>query len=1109
MTASSDEPQSTRWPWFMAFSAIVIALVAVTYLYYRSEFQHAVWHSHNQLHSISMLKATQIEQWRRERIAGLRMLVNSPFFSKAVQEFMTSPKSALLEGQIRRRLDAIRIAYYYHDAVILDKDMEIKVSLKQDIHILDIEAKKIVEDALLNNRIAFGDFYRCSICSGIHIDVAAPIADDFGTPIAIVVFRIDPESELYKLIQSWPVSSETGETLLVKKKADKVLVLNELRHRTGTALNLFVPITDKEDATVKAFDGGEGFVQGRDYRGVEVFADAQPIAGSPWVMMAKVDREESLSDLKYRAAVAGLFCVIIIALCGTSIGLHFLRREKTLYQTLYQSEKRTSEAKEEFRITLESIGDAVITTDTQGCVRYMNPVAEALTGWSASEALNREVTQVFNVVDEQTGLPAKNPVTAVLETGSKVSLDNETVLVSRLGGRLPIADSGAPIKDANGNIVGVVLVFRDQTEQRATQKALQKSRDKAEQYLDVSSQIVLSLDVDGKIVMVNNEGLQLLGYKREELLGKDWFDTCLATEDRGLVRQVFNSLMLGEHIDIHTFENPIITKDGSKRVILWHNTVLKNEDGEIIGTLSSGEDITDRKRAEEDTRAARKDWEDIFHAINHPTMIIDQNHDILNINKAILEATGRSVNELIGAKCYEIFHGSGEPPAQCPAAVLLRSGVSSTLEMEMPALGGYFLVSCTPVIDEEGKIRKIIHIATDITHLKRMEKEREALRTQLVQAQKMEAVGTLAGGLAHDFNNILQATLGYAELLLMDRAFPDSYRAHIKMIYESSKRGADLARRMLVFSRRTDIELKPMSLNKLVSEAVKLLERTIPKMISIELFLQDDLPLISGDQTELEQVVINLAINARDAMPDGGRLTLETREVVLDEAYARTHFGCQPGRYVLLEVSDTGVGMDETTLSRIYEPFFTTKESGKGTGLGLSVVYGIVKQHGGRIGCYSELGKGTTFKIYFPIINPSEDETETEDTSVVGGTETILLVDDEASMRDLGTRLLSSAGYTVLLASNGREALDIYKANQDSIALVLLDLIMPEMGGIQCMRDLLAVNPSLKIVVTSGYSANGVSQEARDFGAKDFIQKPFELHRVLRQVREVLDAPTI
>ncbi|MGC9029328.1 MAG: PAS domain S-box protein [Desulfomonilaceae bacterium] len=908
VTASFSDSPAKKWPWILSFLAIAGAFAALAVIYYKVEVRAAWEKAHDQLHAVAALKADQIQKWRKERIAGLRMLVGSPFFSKAARELLKNPDDAALGAAVRQRLQVICDAYRYQDAILLNADMRVILSLKQDPHLLAPEAQETIEGALKNNRIVFGDFYRCSLCGGVHIDVAAALADDRGHPVGVVVFRINPEAELYPLIQSWPAASETAETLLVRKEGDYVLFLNELRHRKGTALALAIPLARTDITAVQALGGQERFVEAKDYRGVDVLADIRPIPGSPWVMIAKVDKDEILSELRYRAGVAAVFALILIISSGAAIGYLFIRRQKSMYQDLYAAEKQASEAKDEFLITLRSIADAVITTDAQGRVRYMNPAAEDLTGWTASEAQGQPLSEVFHILHEKTGQPVQNPVDQALETGSVVALANETVLISKHARQLPIADSAAPIRDETGAVIGVVLVFRDQTERRATQNALRQSKELAERYLDISAQIVLSLDAEGKIVMINNSGCQLLGYQREELLGKDWFETCLSEADRGSVREVFNKLMQGKEQVVSAFECPVLRKDKSPRVILWHNTILKDEQGRPTGVLGSGEDITDRKQAEEGVRRARQDWEDIFQAISHPTIIIDQNHSILDANKAVLTRTGMSVEELRGTKCYELFHKSSEPPADCPAEVLVRSGIATTVEMEMEALGGYFLVSCTPVLDEAGQLRKIIHIATDITDRRRMEEERESLRAQLVQAQKMEAVGTLAGGLAHDFNNILQVTLGYAELLLMDKAFPEAYRTHIKMISESSKRGSDLAKRLLVFSRKTTVELRTMDLNQCVREARKILERTIPKMISIELFLEDGLPNIQGDPTELEQVLVNLAINARDAMPDGGRLTFETHRIFLDEEYARTHYGCTPGQYVLLTVSDTGGG---------------------------------------------------------------------------------------------------------------------------------------------------------------------------------------------------------
>jgi CheY-like chemotaxis protein len=286
-----------------------------------------------------------------------------------------------------------------------------------------------------------------------------------------------------------------------------------------------------------------------------------------------------------------------------------------------------------------------------------------------------------------------------------------------------------------------------------------------------------------------------------------------------------------------------------------------------------------------------------------------------------------------------------------------------------------------------------------------------------------------------------------------------------------------------------------------------MLERTIPKMIDIQLVLAEDLAPVNADPTQLDQILMNLALNARDAMPDGGKLVIETANVILDEEYTRNHLGTTPGQHALLTVSDTGAGMGKDTLKHIFEPFFTTKEIGKGTGLGLAMVYGIVRQHGGHIWCYSEPGKGTIFKIYLPALVSDEDIEQTQVGPMPqGGSETILLVDDEENIRDLGSRILTKAGYTVILASNGKEALEVYERRGSEIALVMLDLIMPEMGGKQCLDSLLSLNSSVKVVVASGYSADGPTSDVLAAGAKGFVNKPYDIRKVLEVVRRVIDA---
>jgi PAS domain S-box-containing protein len=406
----------------------------------------------------------------------------------------------------------------------------------------------------------------------------------------------------------------------------------------------------------------------------------------------------------------------------------------------------------------------------------------------------------------------------------------------------------------------------------------------------------------------------------------------------------------------------------------------------------------------------------------------------------------------------------------------------------------------SPVRSADGEIVNFVAVKRDIT-------QEIQLRKQLIQAQKLESIGTLAGGIAHDFNNLLQVVLGYSEMLLMDEDRNDRGSQELKAIRHAAKRGAELVRQILTFSRKTETNPRPLNLNQQVHEAQKLLNRTIPKMIEVDLRLPEGLKAVNADPGQIEQILLNLSVNARDAMPDGGRLTIATHNVTLDEEYCQAHLDVNPGEYVMLEVSDTGHGMKRDVVDHIFEPFYTTKGLGEGTGLGLAMVYGIVTGHGGHITCESEPGRGASFKIYLPAI-PSEEPLDIDKSGIMPafGSETILLVDDEELIRDLGQKILQRNGYTVLTASDGREALEIYSKNKEEIALVILDLIMPAMGGKECLVELLKINPQVKTLIASGFVVNGPTRETIDAGAKGYVSKPFNVRALLKAVRSTLDA---
>ncbi|MBW2589562.1 MAG: response regulator [Deltaproteobacteria bacterium] len=402
-----------------------------------------------------------------------------------------------------------------------------------------------------------------------------------------------------------------------------------------------------------------------------------------------------------------------------------------------------------------------------------------------------------------------------------------------------------------------------------------------------------------------------------------------------------------------------------------------------------------------------------------------------------------------------------------------------------------------PIDSVKGQIIAI----TDISKTKLFE-------AQLLQACKMEAVGTLAGGISHDFNNLLQAIMGYTQLLLLKQSKEDPGFAQLKQIEKSAQRGGELTRRLLTFSRNIESKPKPLNLNFEIKRIYTILKRTIPRMIDIELILEDDLKNINADPIQMEQILMNLGVNSRDAMPDGGKLIFETKNVVLDEEYFKTNLVAMPGEYVMLSIADTGCGMGKETMEHIYEPFFTTKQVGKGTGLGLAMVYGIVESHGGYITSYSKPDEGSIFRIYFPVLREDVEmqAIEKQEEEIHDGSETILLVDDEETVLDIAKGMLEHFGYTAITAESGEDAIEIFKKSKPYPDLVILDVGMPGMGGHKCLKELLKIYPEIKVIIASGYSENGKVEKTVESGAAGFIAKPYHLVDMVKKVREILDS---
>jgi two-component system, cell cycle sensor histidine kinase and response regulator CckA len=545
--------------------------------------------------------------------------------------------------------------------------------------------------------------------------------------------------------------------------------------------------------------------------------------------------------------------------------------------------------------------------------------------------------------------------------------------------------------------------------------------------------------------------------------------------------------------------------------VRWYECIARPElqiNGDILwdGIML---EITERKRAEEALRESEAKYRRLHETMTDAFVRIDMIGNIQEANRAYQALLGYTEEELLqrtyGDLTPEKWHTL---EAGVIADQVLVNGHSQVYEKEYRRKDGtIFPVELRTFLlrDDAGEPIGMWAIVRDITERKHAEEERAKLESQLIQAQKMESVGRLAGGVAHDFNNMLSVILGYAELIKAKLPDGDPFLKDILAIEKAASHSRDITRQLLAFSRKQIIAPRIINLNELITSSRNTLSRLIGEDIDLRFFPGGNLWRINFDPAQVEQILVNLAVNARDAMPDGGKLTIETTNSVLDESYCLKHLGFKPGKYVFLGVSDDGTGMDREIQSHLFEPFFTTKEVGKGTGLGLATVYGMVKQNGGFINCYSEPGRGTTFKIYIPRVG-EEDEIaeEPKEPPVAYGAGRILLVEDDEMVREITKDILEEIGYTVLAANNPQEAVALCENRDTAIDLLLTDVVMPEMSGKELGNRIAAIRPGIKVLFMSGYTSNVIAHRGVLEKGVHFIQKPFRIKDLARKIHELI-----
>jgi len=605
--------------------------------------------------------------------------------------------------------------------------------------------------------------------------------------------------------------------------------------------------------------------------------------------------------------------------------------------------------------------------------------------------------------------------------------------------------------------------------------------------LDESS-IVAITDQTGRINYVNDKFCEISKYSREELLGQDHRIINSAYHPKEFIRNLWTMIASGQ---VWKGELRNRAKDGS---IYWVDTTIVpflNERGKPYQYVAIRNDITERKRAEERLREQAT----LLNNAQDAILVRDLEDKVLFWNKSAERIYGWSAEEVIGRDLQDIIYRDSLVQFDDAKRTVLSSGKWEGELRQLTRDGKEIIVESrwTLVRDDRGEPKSVLVINTDVT-------EKRKIEAQFLRAQRMESIGTLASGIAHDFNNLLSPIMMSIQLLQSKLQDEEGQRL-LAMLQASAERGAGLVKQVLSFAKGVEGERITLQPRHLIKEIVKILKDTLPKAIEVGFEASEDLSVVAGDATQLHQVLMNFSVNARDAMPGGGKLSIKVENVFIDDNYARMNLDAKPGRFVLITIADSGVGIAPNIVNRIFEPFFTTKEQGKGTGLGLSTALGIVKSHGGFINVYSEPGRGTQFKIYLPAAEtPFTDQADSSASLPVGRGELILVVDDEIAIREITKGTLEAYGYRALTAADGTEAVALYAQNKDDIKVVLTDLMMPYMDGQATIRALQKLNPNVRVIASSGLAENSRAIE----GVKSFLPKPYTAERLLNALAEVI-----
>ncbi len=782
-----------------------------------------------------------------------------------------------------------------------------------------------------------------------------------------------------------------------------------------------------------------------------------------------------------------------IARGSETIGMRIVLLDMTEVNTIQEAVKASENR---YRLLFENSADELFIVGEDRTFLQVNRAATEKLGYSREEILGQKTNKILPeaIRGEERARAAQ-----ILDSGEATY---ESLHQRKDGSIIPVEVHGRSIVIDEKKTI--LLAARDLTDRKKAEAAIRESEEKFKNLVE-SSLVGVYIIQDGKFAYANPALSRIFGYTQDELVAMPSIAFGIVTEDRERVIERMKLRLESNTVSVK-YSFRVIRKDDQIIQVetLGSRTMYEGRPA-IIGTL---EDVTETRKAEEKLRESEARYRDLFENSVDAIYLSTPDGRMLDINPAGIRLFGfSSKEEMMNLDDISEFYENRED-RDVFRRTLEAKGMVRDFEVKIRRQDGQNLAvldTASVVLNEKGEVAGYHGILRDLTEKRRLEE-------QLFQSQKLESLGQLTSGIAHDFNNVLGGIMGFTELAIEKTEEDKTVHDYLTRIYSLAERAARITRQLLAFARRQILMPKDINLNELIGDLFELLPRLLGEHVETRFIPGGDLKTVRADPSQLEQVLLNLAVNASDAMPDGGKLVIETNNAFLDESYCASHANVHPGEYVSISVSDTGSGIDQSTLQHIFEPFFTTKAVGKGTGLGLAVVHGIIQQHGGSINVYSETGRGTTFKLYFPAIAGVAEKLDTQSRGsrrLMSGTETVLVVEDNDELREFMRRLLVDHGYTVLTAVDGEEGRAVFENHSGQISLVVTDVVMPKMNGRELREKILANHPDMKFILISGYPGHAINHRFLLDSRVDFLQKPFTAFDFAEKVRTTIDKPSI